>query len=336
LATTPIELNLKCAACANPLPPGALVCPLCHTLVHAANLEALAAAARQLEEEGQISSARQAWMQMLPLLPPNSTQAEWTKKKIAALHAEIANVGATKPSTKNDWAKKFGPLAPLLVLLSKAKFLLALLKFNFLFSFLSFIWIYCLLFGWKFGLGFAVLILIHEMGHYVDIKLRGLPVEMPVFIPGIGAYVKWRALNVTLQTRALVSLAGPLAGFVSAAACCFIYFQTHDPLWAALAHTGAWINVLNLIPVFMLDGGEAMNALEFWGRIAVLTTAIALWAWMREGVFILVAAGTAYRLFTKDRPNQPSYAATAYFIAVLCLLALVLKITPGQGVFQSH
>ncbi|MGD0305912.1 MAG: site-2 protease family protein [Candidatus Acidiferrales bacterium] len=336
MATTPIELIPKCAACANALPSAALVCPLCHTLVHGAELEGLAAAARQLEEEGQVSTARQAWMRMLPLLPPDSTQAEWTKKKIAALHAEIANAGLTKPSTKNDWAKKFGPLAPLLVLLSKAKVLLALLKFNFLFSFLSFIWIYCLLFGWKFGLGFAVLILIHEMGHYIDIKSRGLPVEMPVFIPGLGAYVKWRALNVTLQTRAYVSLAGPLAGFVSSAACCFIYFQTHDRLWAALAHTGAWLNALNLIPVFMLDGGEAMNALAMWGRIAVLTTCVALWAYLGEGVFILVAAGTGYRLFTKDYPKQPSYAATAYFLAVLCLLALVLKITPGQSLFRTH
>jgi Zn-dependent protease len=318
------------------VPPGAVVCPLCHTLVHAANLEGLAAAARQLEADGHISDARQAWMQMLPLLPANSEQADWTKKKIAALHTEIASVGLTKPSIRNDWAKKFGPLAPLLVLLSKAKGLLFLLKANFLLSFLSFIWLYAVLFGWKFGLGFAVLILIHEMGHYTDIKSRGLPVEMPVFIPGLGAYVKWRALNVSLETRAYVSLAGPLAGFVSAAACCFIYFQTRDPIWAALAHTGAWLNVLNLIPVFMLDGGEAMNALAMWARIAIFTTCIALWAAVSDGVFLLVAAGTAYRLFTKDRPREPSYRAAAYFLAVLCLLALVIKITPGHGAFSSH
>jgi len=337
LATTPIELALqKCAACANPLPPGALVCPLCHTLVHAANLEQLAAGARQLETEGRISDARQVWIHALPLLPAESEQAKWTKNKIAALHTEIANVGTTKPSSANDWAKKFGPLAPLLVLISKAKFLLALLKFNFLFSFLSFIWIYCVLFGWKFGLGFAVLILIHEMGHYIDVRLRGLPAELPIFVPFFGAYVRWRGLNVSKQTSAYVSLAGPLAGFVGSAACCFIYFQTRDPLWAALAHTGAWLNVLNLIPVFMLDGASAMDALALWGRIGVITTSVALWALVGDGVFILVAAGTGYRLFTKDRPKEPSFGATAYFIAVLCLLALVLKITPGQGAFSTH
>jgi hypothetical protein len=56
--------------------------------------------------------------------------------------------------------------------------------------------------GWAFGLGFAALILVHEMGHYIDITRRGLPADMPVFLPGLGAYVRWRALGVPDETRA--------------------------------------------------------------------------------------------------------------------------------------
>ena len=59
----------------------------------------------------------------------------------------------------------------------------------------------------KFGIGFAALILIHEMGHFIDIKRRGLPAEMPVFLPGLGAYVRWQAMGVPLETRAAISLA---------------------------------------------------------------------------------------------------------------------------------
>jgi hypothetical protein len=67
-----------------------------------------------------------------------------------------------------------GPLASLAIALSKAKVLLAVFKLKFLFSLFAFLGFYCALFGMRFGIGFAVLILIHEMGHYVDIKRRGL------------------------------------------------------------------------------------------------------------------------------------------------------------------
>jgi len=44
---------------------------------------------------------------------------------------------------------------------------------------------YWALYGMKFGIGFAVLILVHEMGHFIDIKRRGLPADMPVFLPDL-------------------------------------------------------------------------------------------------------------------------------------------------------
>ena len=52
-------------------------------------------------------------------------------------------------------------------------FLFVLLKFKFILSFIGFFAIYWALFGWKFGLGFTLAILIHEMGHYVAAKRRG-------------------------------------------------------------------------------------------------------------------------------------------------------------------
>ncbi|PYV08621.1 MAG: hypothetical protein DMG23_13070 [Acidobacteria bacterium] len=60
----------------------------------------------------------------------------------------------------------------------------------------------------KFGVGFALLILIHEMGHFIDVKRRGLPAEMPVFLPGLGAYVQWQALGVSRETRVAAARVG--------------------------------------------------------------------------------------------------------------------------------
>ena len=100
-----------------------------------------------------------------------------------------------------------------------------------------------------------ILILVHEMGHYIDIKRRGLPADMPVFLPGLGAYVRWNALGVSTETRSFVSLAGPLAGCIGAAVCALVWIDTGESLWIGLASLTAIINLLNLIPVWILDGG---------------------------------------------------------------------------------
>jgi Zn-dependent protease len=205
-------------------------------------------------------------------------------------------------------------------------------KLKFLLSFAAFFAFYWAAFGLKFGLGFASLILLHEMGHFIDIKRRGLPAEMPVFLPGLGAFVRWQALGVSLETRAAVSLAGPLAGLLSAAACAVIWYQTADPLWAALARAGAWLNLLNLIPVWVLDGGQAALALGKMERAILLTACLALWLVLGENLFFLVAVGAGYQVFfAGDLPAHPSRSTTIYFVVVLTGLGILLHLMPGQG-----
>ena len=309
---------------------GSLACPQCHTLVYAAELEAISREARALEAKGDLAQARETWNRALALLPPDSKQAEWVKEKLQALTAALA--ASPDPATKPDhaWARRLGPLAPIAIVLVKAKgLLLAIFKLKFLFSFLAFFGMYAAMFGWRYGLGIAVSILIHEMGHFIEIKRRGLPAEMPVFLPGLGAYVKWNALGVTRGQIAQISLAGPLAGWVAAACCLLLYTHTHDPLWAALARTGAVLNVLNLIPVWMLDGGKAADALGFTGRIWLLLAALAAAAYLRELIFLLVAAGIVWRLFTKDLPPREDWSVCLYYACLLGAFGAVLHYAPA-------
>ena len=290
----------------------------------------ISAAAKDLEERGELLQAREVWLSALPLLPHDSTQAEWIRGQ--AYKLEIAAKHAPPPEQKHAWAKRLGPLAPIAILLAKSKtVLLAIFKFKFLFSFFAFMAIYWQLFGAYFGVGFVVLILIHELGHYIDIRRRGLPADMPVFLPGLGAYVRWQALGVTRQTRAAVSLAGPLAGLLGSAACAAVWYQTGSGVWAALARTSGMLNILNLTPVWIFDGGQAANALDKVQRFVVLTACLVLWAISREGIFALVAAGMIYRLFTKDLPPQGSPRITVYFCGVMAALAFVVYLMPGTG-----
>jgi Zn-dependent protease len=174
------------------------------------------------------------------------------------------------------------------------------------------------------------------MGHFIDIKRRGLPAEMPVFLPGLGAYVRWQALGVSRETRAAVSLAGPLAGFLAAAACGLIWWHTGNGIWAALARASAWLNVLNLIPVWVLDGGQAAVAMDKQERVWLLTSCLALWLLLGQSVFFLVALGAGYRIFTKDLPPHPSRVTTAYYICILTALGLVMWFLPGQVAFGTR
>jgi Zn-dependent protease len=321
----------KCARCHNPLAFGALVCDTCHTLVHSDELKRLSADAQALEVSGDLAHAREHWQASLPLLPPESQQASWIRNRIAEIDREMANSPIeTQKKDPHPWARKFGPLAPILILLAKGKSFLALFKFGSLFSFFIFLRLYALLYGWAFGVGFAVLIMIHELGHYIDIRRRGLPADMPVFLPGLGAYVRWRAMGVTLETRSEVSLAGPLAGTLAAGVCFGVFKQTGTPVWAALAHASAWLNLLNLIPVWMLDGGSAMNALGKLQRVVILVTTLLLWYGTDEKMFLLVSAGVVYRLFTKDLPEEPSAKVTIYYAVVLFALAWLLHAVPKQ------
>lgn len=334
----------NCPNCDADLPLEALACPKCHSLVHSVRLDQLAKDARALEVRGLYPQARELWEYSLPLLPQDSKQAEWVRERIRALQAvesgavdtQSASSSPAGPQTAKpkppppNWVKKLGPFGPIALLLLKFKSAFFLIfKLKFLFSFAFFIFLYVGIFGWRYGLGISVCILIHELGHFIDIKRRGLPAEMPVFLPGFGAYVRWSALGVTRRQIAQISLAGPLAGWIAAAICFLIYGQTHDPLWAALARTGAFLNTLNLIPVWMLDGGKAAYALAAVDRAALLTLTLGLWYYTGEGLFFFVAAGITWRLFTKDKPQQSDLNVWLYYAALLVALAVLLHATPN-------
>ena len=119
---------------------------------------------------------------------------------------------------------------------------------------------YALIWGWKFGLGVVLLILVHELGHYVEAKRSGLDPQLPVFIPFLGAYVALRNMRFDPWVNARVSLAGPVAGGIGAAACLIVAVQTGSDLLRALAYAGFLLNLINLAPIGILDGGHVLRS----------------------------------------------------------------------------
>ena len=297
-------------------------------MVHARRLEELSASARAHEERKELVAAHSDWQAALELLPADSSQAAWVRAKLAELFQLIRTEAAKGDSPA--WTRKLGPLAPIALLLFKGKVFLSLLKLKFLLSFASFAAIYWALYGAKFGVGLAALILVHELGHFIAVRRRGLSAELPMFIPGFGAYVRWSAAGVTADARALVSLAGPLAGALGAALCALLWLQTQDRLWIALASFSAFINLMNLIPVWTLDGAQAMAAINRAGRIGIAIAGVLFAAFFSQPLLLLVVAGAVYRAFDKTlAPDMPpSYGVTAYFVTLLAALGYIASLAP--------
>jgi Zn-dependent protease len=135
---------------------------------------------------------------------------------------------------------------------------------------------YAVIWGWQFAVGFVLLLFIHEMGHVIQLRREGIEASAPLFIPFLGAVVWAKKLGDDALAEARVGLAGPILGSIGAALCLPIYAATGNNLFLALAFTGFFLNLFNLIPVVPLDGGRAMAAMApamwFFG-LAVMVAA---------------------------------------------------------------
>jgi len=108
----------------------------------------------------------------------------------------------------------------------------------------------------------GVLILVHELGHFFEARRQGLDATLPTFIPFFGAFVLIKNAPLNPWRNALVALAGPALGAVGAAVCWAIGNATDSDLFRALAYAGFLINLINLIPVGILDGGSVWRAIR--------------------------------------------------------------------------
>jgi Zn-dependent protease len=85
-----------------------------------------------------------------------------------------------------------------------------------------------------------------------------------VFIPFLGAYVKYSRGNPWQTAR--IALAGPILGGVAALVCYLIGRANGSDLWLALGYTGFFLNLINLIPIGILDGGAIWRSAR-WLRV---------------------------------------------------------------------
>ncbi len=173
-------------------------------------------------------------------------------------------------------------LKAILLLLPKAKFLTT---FG---SMLVSIVAYQLIFGWPFAVGFVLLLLLHEMGHVIQLRREGIRASAPMFIPFLGALISAKSMGDDAAAEARVGLAGPVLGSIATLIPLGLWLATGDELWRALAYIGFLLNLFNLLPIVPLDGGRAMAALSPWVWFAGFAGLIALTFLFPNPIMILV------------------------------------------------
>jgi Zn-dependent protease len=191
--------------------------------------------------------------------------------------------------------KKLGALLiPLVFLASKAKgLLLAVTKIKAVTTlgtmFVS-IAAYAWAFGWPFAVGFVLLLLVHEMGHVIQLRREGVEASAPIFIPFLGAVIAAKSLGKDAVAEARVGLAGPILGTIGTLIPLAIWLATGSDLWRALAYVGFFLNLINLLPVLPLDGGRAMAVLGPKVWIAGIVIAVAATVVFLGPIMLLIVA----------------------------------------------
>ena len=249
--------------------------------------------------------------------------------------------GGRLPPRESFLKRRLVPIAAaLMALLAKLKAILLLLpKVKVLASagtMLVSIAAYSFVFGWPFAVGFVVLLLVHELGHVIQLRREGLKASLPMFIPFMGAVISARSLGENALAEARVGLAGPILGSLGSAACIVIWHLTGNDIWRALAFTGFFLNLFNLLPVVPLDGGRAMAAMAPWmwfvGFAALIPLAI---IFPNPIMFLIVVIGgyetykrwklrrsgdVRQRDYYRVRPIDRAFVAALYLALIAALV----------------
>jgi Zn-dependent protease len=231
--------------------------------------------------------------------------------------------------------------------LLKLKGLAFLLKFGAAgFTALISVAFYSLAFGWAFAFGFVGLIFVHEMGHVIAVKVKGLPVRGMLFIPFFGAAVAWSDAK-NIQDEAEVAIAGPLAGAIGASICLGVVelFHLEHTMWLPLAYVGFFLNLLNLAPVWPLDGGRIFDAIN--RRISIIgfvgLLGLQIWFWLQGNpslwlLFLLILSASRFFGQKQTSENAAYYriSTTSRITLTILYFALAVALFLGMMVAQSY
>jgi Zn-dependent protease len=271
-------------------------------------------------------------MTELPPRDPRLEPATWTESAVVDPRSRRRKIwtGLGSGAVTAGGLLKFG--AKLLPLL---KSVAVLAKFKTAASMIVSVAVYALFWGWKFALGFVLLLFVHELGHVAVLRAQGVKASAPMFVPLLGAFVKIEGEQRSVTQEATSALAGPVVGVLGSIAVYGAAQSTGSMLLQALAYTGFLLNLFNLLPTLPLDGGRVAGALHPAVWFAGIVGAVVLLFFFPSPIliFILVLGGIEafHRWRTRKQrteyfavPRNVRLALAAAYVATaaICLIGM--------------
>ena len=329
---------VRCDGCGTEVGGSLLACPSCHRLVHAVRLKELAADAAAAAEREDVIVELTAWRGSLDLLPQGSRQYTTIAARVAELSRTTeatAGPREQQPGGRWKWLVALGPAGLLLwkfkflivAVASKAKLLvLGLTKASTFTSMLLAFGVYWTQWGMWFAGGLVLSIYVHEMGHVAALRRYGIAASAPMFIPGLGAFIRLKQRPVDPREDARIGLAGPLWGLGATVVAYAAAMASGSALWMAIAHISAWINLFNLLPVWQLDGGRGFAALTKEQRWAATAAIGAGWFICGDGLLLLLMIVAFVRAAASEAPASPDNGALGQYVGLVLALSLLVRV----------
>jgi Zn-dependent protease len=188
---------------------------------------------------------------------------------------------------------------------------------------------YAVVYGPWFAVSLVAMILVHEMGHVVEIRRQGMQATAPIFIPFLGAAIFQRSHPTDALKQAQIGIAGPIAGTLGATAALALYAATHNEVLLLAAWLGFFLNLFNLVPVWQLDGAWVLAPVSKWFQAAGYVAVAALALFHVVSIFLIVIAllgvpTLIQRFRNADNPYYTSVPTVARWALGASWLALVL------------
>ncbi len=217
-----------------------------------------------------------------------------------------------------------------------------------------------LLLGIPFAGTLMLILLAHEMGHYLYCKRYRVYATLPFFIPAptligtLGAFIRIRSPIRSRTALFDIGIAGPIAGFVVAVIVLIVSLGLSKPAHTAAAlplarvylhptAVAAWVGMfataLNLLPGGQLDGGHivfsiAPRAHRIVSRLTILILipmAVYFWAgWLIWAILLEISS-----LRHPQVADWPRVSGFRAWLAVFGLIMLILTLTPAPFAHSS-
>jgi Zn-dependent protease len=138
------------------------------------------------------------------------------------------------------------------------------------------------LLGWKSGLLFTIVIVLHEAGHAAAMLLAGVGVRGIYLVPFFGGAAVPKTTYRTEGRLGFVALMGSAPSLIPTLALLAMYRAAGGAQLREAVEMFAVINAANLLPIYPLDGGLILNALI--GSVSRKSALIVTWIGLLTGL----------------------------------------------------